>query len=152
MILLVLAKNERIRDHSSINTQRIAIIFIQFLPSTTLFPRGEPLFHIPPINILKIIKDFPSITRKYSKTSSPAELSEPQITNFPEIFKEQPAAATNGSNQQQQPAAATSSSNQQQQPAAATSSSNQQQQPAAATSSSNQQQQSPAVTSSSNQH
>ena len=158
MILLALAKNEGIRGHSSINTQRTAIIFIRLLPSTTLLSRGETLFHLPPINILEIFKDFPSTirkysktfsraelsepriisTRKYSKTFSPVELSQPQITNIPEIFKEFPSS----SNQQQQPATATSNSNQPQHPAAATSRSNQKQQPTTAISSSNQQQRS----------
>ena len=181
MILLVLAKTERIRGPSSINTQRTAIIFIRFLLSTNLFSRGETIFHLPPINILELFKNFLSSTRKYSKIFSPAELSWPQINNILETFKDffacriflvsthqypgniqklsskqkQSTAATSSSSnqqQQQQPAAATSSSsNQQQQPAAATSSSNQQQQSAAATSSSNQQQQPAAATSSSNQ-
>ena len=179
MILLVLAKTERIRGPSIINTQRTAIIFIRFLLSTTLFSRGETIFHLPPINILELFKNFPSSTRKYSNIFSPAELSWPQINNILEIFKDffarriflvsthqypgniqnlsskqkqSTAATSSSSNQQQQPAAAaTNSSNQQQQQAAAISSSNQQQQPAAATSSSNQQQQPAAATSSSNQ-
>ena len=88
MILLALAKTERIRGHSSKKTQLRAIIFIRLLPSTILLPRGETLFHFPPINILQIFKDFPSTTRKYSKTSLPAKLSQPQITNNPEIFKD----------------------------------------------------------------
>ena len=106
----------------------------------------------------KNFKDFSPTTRKYSKTSPPAKLSEPQIINYiPEIFKDflgnqqqQPAAATRNSNQQQQSTAATSSSNQQQQPAAAINSSNQQQQSATATSSKNQQQQPAAAISNSN--
>ena len=51
-----------------------------------------------------------SISQKYSKTFSPAKVSQPQ-----------PATATGSSSQQQQSAAAVSSSNQQQQPATATS-------------------------------
>ena len=104
---------------------------------------------------------------KNSKTFLPAQLSQPQIINILEIFKEfpaskpssrsnrqsfsnqqqQPAVALNSSNQQQQPAAATNNGSQQQQSIAASSSSNQQRQPAAATSSSNQQQQPAAATS-----
>ena len=174
LILLALVKTDRIRGHSSINTQRTVIIFITLPAVNYLLPRGETLFHLPPIDILEIFKDFSSTTRKYSKTFSPANLSEPQITNNPKIFKEffrlqiclsrksplsrkysktfqQSTAAISSSNQQQQPAAAISNSNQQQQSATATSSSNQQQQSATATSSSNQQQQSTAATSSSNQ-
>ena len=87
-----------------------------------------------------------SISRKYPKTFSPAELSWPQIIKIPEISKDfpaskqysssnrQPSSTINNSNQQQQPATAINSSNQQQQPTAATSSSNQQQQSATATS------------------
>ena len=89
-----------------------------------------------------------SIYRKYSKTFSPAKLSQPQIIFILEIFKDfparkqqQPAAAINSSNQRQQSATAINSSNHQQQSATATSCSNQQKQPAAATSNSNQQQQ-----------
>ena len=68
MILLALAKTERIRDHSSINTQCTAI-FIHSLPTVNyLLPRGETLFHLPPISILEIFKDFSPTTRKYSKT------------------------------------------------------------------------------------
>ena len=88
-----------------------------------------------------------STTRNYSKTFSPAELSQPQIINNPKIFKDFFAwrivlaadqhypgniqrlsgqqSAINSSNQQQQSTAATSSSNQQQLSIAATSSSNQ---------------------------
>ena len=158
MVLLALAKTDRIRSHSSINTKRTAILFIHFLPSTTLLPRGETLFHLSPINIVEKFKDFSPTTRNYSKTfhqqpeniqrlfrlqhclsrkSSapeniqrlfwPAKLSQPQITNIPEVFKDFPA---NSNNQQKQPAAAMNSSNQQRQPAAATSSNNQQQQSA----------------------
>ena len=153
---------------------RIAIFIHSLATVNYLLPRGETLFHLPPINILEIFKDFSSTTPKNSKTFSPAKISWPQIINNPKIFEDffagkfvfaanhqypgniqrlfpPPAAATSSSNQQQQPAAATSSSNQQQQSAAAISSSNQQQQPAEATSGSNQQQQSAAATSSSNQ-
>ena len=139
-------------------------------------PRGKTLFHLPFTHILEIFKDSSSTTRKYSKTFSPANLSEPQISNNPKIFKDffackfvlaanhqlypgnirrlsgqQSTASTSSSNQQQLPTAATSSSYQQQQPAATTNSSNQQHQPAAATNSNNQPQQSAASTSSSNQ-
>ena len=164
MILLALAKTDRIRGHSSINTKRTAIIIHSLPTDNYLLPRGETLFHLPPINILEIFKDFSPATRKYSKTFHQ------QPENIQRLFRLQnclshkspisrkysktlrPAAKPiNSSNQQQQPAAATSSSNQQQQPAAATSKSNQQQLSAAATSKSNQQQQSTAATSSSNQ-
>ena len=127
---------------------------------SSLLPRGEPLFHISPINILEIFKDFSPTTRKYSKT----------FHQHPKIFKDfcaskfvlaanhqlysgniqrlfgqqQPAKATSSSNQQKQPTAAINSSNQQQQLTAI----NQQQQSTAATSKSNQQQQSTAATSS----
>ena len=172
MILLALAKTERIRGHSSMNTHCTTIIFIGLLPPTTLLPRGEDLFHLPLSDILEIFKDFSSTTRKYSKTSH----QHPRI--FKDLFackivlafpsskqqssskpyssrnqqsssnqQQQPATATSNSDQQQQPAAATSNSDQLQQPAAVTSSSNQQQQPATAINSSNQQQQSTAATS-----
>ena len=82
-----------------------------------------------------------SISPKYSKTFSPAELSWPQIIKTLEIFREFFASKQYPScnqqltsNQQQQPAAATSSSNQQQQSTAPINSSNQQWQPATATS------------------
>ena len=163
-------KTERTRDHSSINTQCTAIIFIRYLLSTTLLPRSETLFHLPPINILEIFKDFPSKTRKYSKTfclqnrvsrksSAPENIQRlfrlqnclsrksPTSRKYSKTFP----AATSSSKQQQQPTTAISSSNQQQQPATAINSSNQQQQSAAAISSSNHQQQSTAATSCSNQ-
>ena len=105
MILLALAKTEGIRDLSSINTQCTTIIFIRLLPSTTLLPPGETLFHLPLINIQEIFKDFfackqalaanyqqpeniqrlyrlqtclsrrSTISWKFSKTFSPAEFS-----------------------------------------------------------------------------
>ena len=68
MILLALAKTGRIRGHSSINNQRTAIIFLRLLQPATLLPRGETLFHLPPIKNLEIFQDFSSTTRKYSKT------------------------------------------------------------------------------------
>ena len=134
------------------NTQCTAIIFIRYLTSTNLPPRGETLFHLPLINILEIFADFSSSTWKYSKTfkQQPENIQRlfglqnclsrksPISQKYSRTFR-----ATSSSYQQQQPAAATSSSNQQQQPAGATSSSNQQQQSAAAsTSNSNQHQQS----------
>ena len=97
------------------------------LPSTTLLPRGETLFHLPPINNLEIFKDFPSTTRKYSKTFSPAELSfrrkSPISRKYSQTFR--PAAATSSSDQLQQSAAASSSGDQQQQSTVATGISNQ---------------------------
>ena len=95
MILLALAKTEKIRGHSSKNTQRTTIIIIRLLPPTTLLPGGETLFHLPLINILEIFKTFhqqpeniqklfhlhdclsrkTSTTRKNSKTFPPAVLS-----------------------------------------------------------------------------
>ena len=50
------------RDQTSIKTQCRAIKFTRLLPSTTLLPRGETLFHLPPVNILEKFKDFPSTT------------------------------------------------------------------------------------------
>ena len=126
-------------DFKTIST----FVFAKFL--NRLFENIQTLFHLQ----LCLSRKSPT-TRKKSKTFSPPNLSQPQIINIPEIFKDFPA--TNSSNEQQQPAAATSSSNQQQQPTAAINSSNQQQQPAAATNSSNQQQQPAATTSNSNQH
>ena len=148
MILLVLAKTERIRDHSSINTQRTTILFIRLLPPTTLLPRGETL----------LATALTYIFRKslhVSSTSKPANHQHPKIFkyffacrivlaanhqypgNLQRLSQQQQPAAASSINQQQQPAA-TSSSNQQQRSAAATSNSNQQQRPAAATTSSNQ--------------
>ena len=124
-------------EESSRNTQCTAIIFIRWLPSTTNFSEAK-----------LSCASLSSIFCNYSKTFSPANLSQSQIINNPKIFKD---ISTNNSNQQQLQVAATSSSYKQQQPAAATSSRNQQQQPAAATSSSDQKQQSTAATNSSNQ-
>ena len=122
MILLALAKTGRILDYSNINTQCTTIIFIRLLPSTTLLPRGETLLRFPITNIQKysktfhqqpenirrlfinnskIFKDFSSTTRKYSKTFSPAELSEPQTINIPEILKDFPASKQYPSSKQQ---------------------------------------------------
>ena len=167
MILLAFAKTAATLKISSINTKRTAI-FLHSLPTANyLLPRGETLFHLPPVNILEIFKDSSSTTRKYSRTFSPANClsrksSAPE--NIQRLFLLQNClshksstmswkysktfwAAINNSNQQQQSTAATSSSNQQQQPTAAISSSNQQQQSTAATSSSNQQQKLAATTS-----
>ncbi len=174
MILLVLTKTERTRDHSSINTQRTTIIFIRLLPSTTLLPRGETLFHIPLIIILKTFKDFfacklvlaandqqpeniqrlfrlqtclsrkSSTTRKNSKTFSPANLSQPQIIDNPKKFKDIFACKIALVANHQYPGNIQRFSGQQKQSTAATSNH-------PATSSSNQQQQSTAATSSSNQ-
>ena len=143
-------------ESSSINNRRTAVAFI---PLSSLFPRGETLFHFSPINILEIFKDFPPTTRKFSKTfhqlpGNIQRLFRLQIclsrksSTTRKYSKTFGAAAINSSNQQQQPAAAISDSNQQQQSATATSSSNQQQQPAATINSSNQQQQSVIATSS----
>ena len=152
MILLALAKAAAILKISSINTKRTAM-FLHSLPTVNyLLPRGETIFHLPPINNLEIFKEFSSTTRKYSKTFSPANClsrksSAPE--NIQRLFRLQIVLAANHQlypeNIQrpsgQQAAATTSSSNQQQRSAARTSSRNQQPQPAAATSSSNQQQQ-----------
>ena len=176
MILLAPAKTEGKRGHSSINTQRKAIIFIRLLPPTTLLPRGKTLSHLSLINILEKFKDFSITTRKHSNTFPLAELSSPQIISarkYSDFFacrivlaanhqypgniqrlsgqQKQSTAATSSSNQQQQSTAAISSSNQQQQSTAAISSSNQQQQLAAATSSGNHQQQPATTISSSDQ-
>ena len=58
MILLALAKAEGIRGHSSINTQRTAIFIHSLATVNYLLPRGETLFHLPPINFLELFKDF----------------------------------------------------------------------------------------------
>ena len=122
------------------NTQCTAIIFIRYLPSTTLPPRGETLFHLLLINILEKFEDFSSTIWKYSKTfkQQPETIQRlfrlqnclsrksPISPKYSKTFR-----ATTSSNQQQEPAAAISSSiNQQQQSAAATSSGNQHQQSA----------------------
>ena len=107
---------------------------IHSLPS--LLPRGKPLFHFPPINILEIFRDLSPRTRKYSKTFH----QHPKIFkhflackivlaanhqlypgNIQRPFGQPPAAAINSSNQRQQSTAATSISNQQQQLAVSTS-------------------------------
>ena len=135
------------------------------LPPTNLLPRSELLFHLPLINILDIFKDFSSTTRKNSKTNHQhpkifkdflsANLSQLQIIDIPEIFKNFPSSSSISAATSNHPAssipAATSNSDQQQQQAAATSSSNQQQRSTASISS-NQQQQSPSATSSGSQH
>ena len=104
----------------SINTQCRAIIFIgyRFLPSTTLQPRGETLFHLPLINLLELFKDFSSIFWKYSKIFQDffaCRIVLPANHQYPgniQRLSEQSTAATSNSNQQQQSAAATSISNQ----------------------------------------
>ena len=169
MILLALAKTERIRGHSSKNTQCTAIFFS--------FATYRQLPYFPEAKLSSIF--LPSIFWKYSKTfhQQPENFQRLFISNpkkFKEFFackfvlaanhqypgniqrlssqqQQQPAAATRKSNQQKQSEAATSKSNQQQRPAAATSKSNQQQQPAAATSKSNQKKQSTEAIRSSNQ-
>ena len=160
MILLALAQHVTKRVY--IASARPSL-FIRIVPSTTLLPRGETLFHLPPINILELSKDFSSTTRKYSKTfrlqkcfSRKSPLSRKNSKTCQAINssnqQQQSTAATSSSNQQQQLATAISNSNQQQQPATPINSSNQQQQSAAATSNSNQQQRTAAATSISNQH
>ena len=162
---------------SSINNRRTATIFIRFL---AYFPEANlSSTSLSSIFWKKSGKDFSPTTRKYSKTFSPAKLSQPQVSNNPKIFKDYFGCKIVLAANQQQPEniqrlfrlqnclsrksattrkysktfwAAINSSNQQQQSTAATSSSfNQQQQPAAAINSSNQQQQSTAATSISNQ-
>ena len=159
MILLALAKTERICGHSSIKTQCTAIFFS--------FATYRQLPYFPEAKLSSIF--LPSIFWKYSKTfHQQPENFQRLFINNPKKFKDffackfvlaanhqypgniqrlsgqhqqQPAAATSKSNQQQEPEAATSKSNQQQQPAKAINSSNQQQQPAKVINSSNQQQQ-----------
>ena len=150
-------------ENSRITNRRLAIAFI---PLFSLFPRGEPLFHFSPINILETFKDFSPTTRKYSKTFHQhpkmykdffackfvlAANHRLYSGNIQTLFGQQSTAATISRNRQQQSRAAINSSNHQQQSTAAINSSNQQQQPAAAINSSNQQQKSTAATSSSNQ-
>ena len=77
-------------------------------------PRGEPLFHFSPINILEIFKDFFACRIVLAANR-----------HNPKIFKD-------FSNQQQQSTAASSSSNQQQQSTAAINSNNQHQRPSTA--------------------
>ena len=180
MIWLALAYTAAILEVSSIYTRCTAIIFIRLLPSTTNFPEAKlsstflsPIFwkysktfQQQPENIQRLFRlqnclsrKSSTVFRKYSKTFSPANLSEPQIINcIPETFKDflgdqqqQPTATTSISNLQQQPAATINSSNKQHQPAATINSNNQQQQLASAIYSSNQQQQSTAAISSINQ-
>ena len=69
MILLALANIERIRNHSNINTWRKTIIFIRLLPPTTLFPRGETLFHFPLIIILEFDPNSKIILRQFQNLS-----------------------------------------------------------------------------------
>ena len=77
MILLALAKTERKRGHSSINTQRTAISFIRLLPLTTLLPRGETLLPTALILILRTPLHF-------SSTSKPA--NHQHLKLFKEFF------------------------------------------------------------------
>ena len=162
-------KTERTRDHSDIKTQCTTKNFIRLLPSSSLLPRGETVFHLPLTDILKIFKDFPAckfvlaanhqhpeniqrlfrlqnclsrespVSREYSKTFWPASSIPAATSNHP--ASSIPAATSN------HPAnsipAATSNH-------PATNSSNQQQQ-AAAINSSNQQPQPAEATSSSKQ-
>ena len=142
MILLALAKTERLRDHSSINTEA----FIRLLPPTnpTSPRRNSPthsfrlkiqqisplVFHqqarksSAPENIQRLLCLRDRLSRK---SSAPEEIQRlfrlqnclsrksPISRKYSKVF---PAAATSSSNQQQQPAAAaTTSSDQQQQPA-----------------------------------
>ena len=153
MILLALAKTERTRDHSSKNTQRTTIIFIRWLPSTTLLPRGETLFHFPLINILKVFKYFfgcklalaanhqqpeniqrrfrlqnclsrnSSISRKYSKTFRPTKAI--YSSNQQSSSKQYPRSKQRSSSKQYPSRNQQSSSNQQQQSTAAINSNNQ---------------------------
>ena len=169
MILLVLAKTGGHFEKSVINTKRTTI-FIHSLPTVNyLIPRGETLFHLPPINILEMFKDFSPTTRKYSKTFHlqpetiqrlfclqnclSRKTSAPG--NFQKFFRLQNCLSRKSSLSRKYSKifrpAATSKSNQQQQPAKAISSSDQQKQAAAATDSSNQPQQPAAAINSSNQ-
>ena len=144
MILLALAKTERIRGHSSINTQCTAI-FIHSLATTNYptSPRRNSLPHPSHQYSGKTQRLFINNTKIFKDKSSTPE-------NIQRLFRLQNCLSRKSLNsrknskifqqqQQQQSSAATSSSNQQQQLAKATSSSNHQQQPAKATSSSNQQ-------------
>ena len=163
---------------SSINTQCTAIIFIRLLLSTTNFSEAKLCSTFLSPIVWKIFKDCSPITRKYSKTFSPANLSPLQIINKPKIFKDFFACKFVLAANHQQPENiqrlfrlqnclsrksstifrkysktfwAINSSNQQQQSTKAINSSNQQQQSATAINSSNQQQQSTAATKSSDQ-
>ena len=172
-------KTKRARDRSSINTQCTTKLFIRLLPSTTLLPRGETLFHPPLITILELFKYFfacklvlaahhlqPEKIQRFFRLHTYLSRKSSLFREYSKTFRR--AEAINSNNHQQQPTAATSnhpassipagSSNHPASsiPAAtsnhpATSSSNQQQQSTAATSSSNQQQQSTAAVNNSNQ-
>ena len=140
MILLALAKTERISDPSSINTQRTVIIFIRCLPSTTYFPEAKLSSTLLPSKFWKSSKTFhrqPENIQRLFRLQNCLSRKSPISQKFSKTFQQQQPAAISSSNQQQS-AAAPSSSNQQQQPAAATRSSNQQQRPAETTSISNQ--------------
>ena len=146
MILLALGETERIRDHSSIITQRTTIIFIRLIPPTNpTSPRQNSPSHGSHLNIQKISSLL--FHQQARKSSAPENIQ--RLFRLPNCLSRKSSAPEHIqrlSGQQQQPAAATSSSNQQQQSAAAINSSNQQQQSAAAINSSNQQQQPPAAT------
>ena len=128
-------------------------LFIRFLPSTTLLPPAETLFHLPSIfwknsktfhqqpgKVQRLFSNNPKIFKDFFACRIVLAANSQYPGNI-QILSEQSTAATSNSNQQQQSTAATSSSNQQQQPAAATSNSSQQQQPATTINSSDQQQQ-----------
>ena len=161
MILLAFAKTEKIRGHSSINTQRTTILIIRLLPPTTLLPESK--------------LSYPQLSPKYSEnlftSVSPASRKSSAPENIQRLFRLQNCLAANHQHpnifkdflacrivlaaNHQQPNLfkdLPSNSNQQLRPATATSSSNQQQRPATATSSSNQLQRSTAAINSSNRH
>ena len=69
MILLALAKTDRIRGHLSIYTSAQPFLFIRLLPPITLFPRGETLFHFPIIIILKFDRNSKYILRQFQNLS-----------------------------------------------------------------------------------
>ena len=86
MILLALAKIEKTLGHSSINTQRTAIIFIRLLPPTTLFPRGETLFHFPLIIILGFNPNSKIILRQPQNCPSQNSSSHQRNWSWPQVL------------------------------------------------------------------
>ena len=113
MILLALAETDRIRGHSSINTQCTAII-IHSHPTVNYLNSPRPN-SLPPSshqcsgNTQRIFRLQICLSRKSSTTR--------KYSKFSGHHQQQPAAVTNSSNQQLQSTAVTSSNDQQQQSA-----------------------------------
>ena len=148
------------------NTHCTTIIFIRLLPSTSLLPRGETLFHLPLTRILKLFKDFfacrivlasndqyPEVFKVFFACRIVLGSNHQYPGNIQRHFRLQNCLSRKSTISREYsktfwpassiPAAisnhrASSSSNQQQQSTAAISSSNQQQQSTTTTSSNNQ--------------